>query len=123
MADADPDPSDLAAAASGDDPAGGIPGPDNPTGEVPDMGEPGDTSIVDMLLSTEPDESVQEYEELHPAAAHAIIGIKKMVNEATDANLSRGTPAIENFGRATISAWTATGTDSNDEPDGRAGEW
>jgi len=70
--------------------------------EEPDASESdkGGTSIVDMLLSTEPAESPDEYS-ADETVAHVVIGIKKMLRGA-GMSVKAGVPALQNFAMAGI---------------------
>lgn len=67
---------------------------DDDVTEEPDSGE---TSIMDILLSTEPADSPANHPDKEPWLAHMVIGIKKALNGAMSTELRSGTPALENF--------------------------
>jgi hypothetical protein len=85
----------------------------DPEGDPSDGSE---TSITDMLLSTEPEDSPVNHPEKPPWMAHALIGLKKALNAAMSADLRSGTTALENFAFAALGiALSGTGdSDTND---------
>jgi len=56
-----------------------------------------ETSIVDMLVSTEPEDSPANYPGRPAWLSHMIIGTKKSINAAADTGIGAGTTALENF--------------------------
>lgn len=95
------DPAALAAEASGaaetaadkmGDAAGGSPfeaAAEEATDEAP--------GLVEILMSTEPDESPADYPDLPPWTAHFVIGGKKCLNAMSTREIDKGTPAALNF--------------------------
>ena len=79
----------------------------------PDVERADETSIVDMLLSTEPEDSPTNYPGRPAWMSHAIIGVKKSVNAVADTGMSAGTTALENFALAGIGLYLGTGTEQN----------
>lgn len=128
-ADEPTDPGALAAAATGDVDPDSIQGPT----ETPEQPDPeaggsegsGSVSPIDLLLSTEPDETPEaDYPDLPPHTAHIVIGIKKMLNEALGGKMTTGTPAAENLARGAIGFVQSrdTGESGDDEQPGDWGE-
>jgi len=75
------------------------------------------TSIVDMLLSTEPEDSPANYPGRPAWMSNVIIGVKKSVNAAADTGMSAGTTALENFALAGIGLYLGAGTEQDDDQD------
>jgi hypothetical protein len=76
-----------------------------------------ETSIVDMFLSTEPEDSPANYPGRPAWMSHAIIGVKKSVNAVADTGMSAGTTALENFVLAGIGLYLGAGGDQNTDQD------
>lgn len=86
-------------------------------------GDGSSTTVVDVMLHTEPDlepEDVRRRLDVGPAVANGVIGVRKVIHAATGAGGESGTPALVNFGAAGYHAMVArdAGDDVDDEADG-----
>jgi hypothetical protein len=107
MSEPDVSPSDAVAESD-------LTSPTDPDDEVADD----ETSIVDMLLSTEPADSPANYPGRPAWMSHMIIGVKKSINAAADTGIGAGTTALENFALGGIGLYLGEGGDANDQNQG-----
>lgn len=81
--------------------------------------ESGGVGIVEALLHTEPDETVDAYPDLPNYTAHGLIGLKKMAHAFGMKGISGGTPAVVNFAQAGRGFYKQldTGDDADNGPE------
>jgi hypothetical protein len=76
------------------------------------------TSVMDVLMHTEPDLSVDDVQDrlgLGPAASNALIGVRKVIHRLTGSGGGSGTPAIINFATAGYHAVGAVESDAGED--------
>jgi len=115
MSTDDPDPDSTVSPSDGiiDEDLGGGSATDPTDSGSSDSG----LSIREMLLSTEPPETPDDYPGTEPRVAHVIIGVKKMIRGA-GAPVKEGVPAIQNFAMAGLRFIRTGRTESTDSGDG-----